>query len=151
MNNMDYILKLIDNKNLILARLIINQSFLNKPQLYHYYMGLCYCRESLNIKALESFREALRAGLDDYMLHYNIGTVLIELRRYKEAVNSFLKAIELRGDNEDCYINLAYAYLKEDDLKGAYRSIKWGEACCRGDKLKDIENKMFSIISSEII
>lgn len=151
MNNMDYVLKLIDDKNFILARIIIKQSFLNKPQLYHYYMGLCYCRENMNINALESFREALKAGLDDYMLHYNIGTVLIELGRYREAVNSLIKAIEIKGDNEDCYINLAYAYLKGDDLKGSYRSIKWGMACCKGDKLKNIESKMLAIISSEIV
>lgn len=148
MNYVDYILKLIEENNFILARVIIKNSFLNKPKLYHYYMGLSYCKENMNICALESFREALKAGLDDYMLYYNMGAVLIELGRYNEAERSFLKALKIRDDNEDCYINLAYAYLKENDIKGSYRSIKWGMARCGGDKLKNIEYKMLSIINN---
>jgi|HigsolmetaAR202D_1030399.scaffolds.fasta_scaffold15669_2 tetratricopeptide (TPR) repeat protein len=80
----------------------------------HDALGFYYQRHGLLAKAAEEFR--IVANLDDdFLAHFNLGYVLLELERFDEAIAAFQRCIELEPENVAVHYELGYiAYLQGD-------------------------------------
>jgi cytochrome c-type biogenesis protein CcmH/NrfG len=63
---------------------------------------------------------------DDASGHHNLGTLLLRLKRYDEAAQSFRQALRFRADAPATYLHLGYA-LKEsgrlEEAVAAWRQV----------------------------
>ncbi|MFH2002189.1 MAG: tetratricopeptide repeat protein, partial [Planctomycetota bacterium] len=85
------------------------------------------------------FRQALNLNAQDPVVHSNLGSVLIESRRWKEAEACFLKAMEIDPEFADAYENLGILYFITEDFSAAetvfLRAIELNEAAEIKDSL----------------
>ena len=71
-------------------------------------------KEKRHFKAIESFRNAIKAKADNSEIAYNnMGNSFTELDEYEDAKNSYFKAIELNPEDVDPLFNLSRLYYRE--------------------------------------
>lgn len=76
-----------------------------------YVLGMFYQENGEPDKALSVYEEILIIKPDYFLAHYNKGYVLLVFKEdYKQAIESFTKAIEIDKENVDAYYNRALAY-----------------------------------------
>lgn len=141
-----YIIKFINEDDVNYAKKLIEKNFKDNYKLYNYYMGLCCCCEKKYFSAIYHFNEAIKNGLINAVIYYNLGTAYLETGNYKLAKECFLNCIELDFKFTNSYINLAYIYYINKDFKAAYRIIKLCLSYSDDDKIKDIEKKLLNLI-----
>lgn len=72
-------------------------------------MGLAYKQLGLNEQAIEFFEKAILARPWDPILQCNFGNLLLNLKRYEEAIKAYNLAIEKRSDFADAHYNKGVA------------------------------------------
>ena len=102
-----------------------------KPDRYEawYYLGLLYYKSKKYNEAIKTLLKALKLDFSDEDIHYirtqlehlysQRGFNLARFGQYNEAINYFLKAIEL-NPNSDTWKSLGYVY----DANGQYKEAK---------------------------
>jgi len=136
-----------DNKILEAKMIAIKNLFFNKKK-YYYYLGLCLIAEKNYDAAIRFFNNAIKHGLNHYLLYYNLGTAYLEKNQNQEAKNCFYKSIELNSQHYNNYLNLAYIYLMENNVKSAYRTIKTAISLFEEPKILQIEKKILKALNS---
>jgi tetratricopeptide (TPR) repeat protein len=80
----------------------------------HGALGSYYQRHGLLAKAAEEFRVVASLN-DDFLSHFNLGYLLLELERYDEAQLAFQRCLVLAPDDPATHYELGYiAYLRND-------------------------------------
>jgi Flp pilus assembly protein TadD len=139
------ILKLISDQQLNNARRFIYKIYFNNDKkLYYYYTGLSYCAEKDYSRALVLFEASANNGLDEYLLHYNIGVALLESNDLEAAEKAFHKAICLNNNLIAAYQNLAHIFMKRSDIHSAYRIIKTCNSLTSNDELINMEKHLLT-------
>ena len=70
-------------------------------------------------KALEYFETAEELGANEPSFHNNYGLLLIRLGMFRRAETEFLRASELKPEDDDYRLNQAVAHLRAGDFAGA--------------------------------
>jgi tetratricopeptide (TPR) repeat protein len=81
----------------------------------HDALGFYYQRHGLLAKAAEEFR-VVASLEDDFLSHFNLGCVLVELGRYDEALAAFERCVAFEADDPACRYEIALIHF----LKGEY-------------------------------
>jgi tetratricopeptide (TPR) repeat protein len=89
-----------------------------------YYLGLAQQSLAHSEEALRCYEEALKRAPGDFYTHLQIGTVLLNLGRRREALDHLLAAQALRPEYSDVYQRLSEAYLGSGDLDSALKSAR---------------------------
>ncbi len=88
----------------------------------------------INANRLDEAMEAFKSGVvndpENKIYRYNYGVLLLGAEQYPDAVEQFLKAIEIDSEYENAYYNLAVTY------------VKWGSEL-REKNIEDEENKEY--------
>jgi predicted O-linked N-acetylglucosamine transferase (SPINDLY family) len=63
-------------------------------------------------EAAEIYAEMVRAGRSDYLIHYNYGTVLMNLSRYEAACDQLIASLRYLPDSVEALNNLSAAHFK---------------------------------------
>ncbi|GAM08951.1 transmembrane and TPR repeat-containing protein F38B6.6 [Geobacter sp. OR-1] len=70
-------------------------------------------------EALKEYKALESHGMKGWELHYNIGNVLMKLKRFGEAARSFQACIAYNRNNKDAYNNLGIAFKELKDYQRA--------------------------------
>lgn len=89
----------------------------------HDALGFYYQRHGLLAKAAEEFRIVVNLD-DDFLAHFNLGYVLIELERYDEATAEFLRCIALDPENVAVHYELGYIAFLQGDYHTALEQMR---------------------------
>jgi tetratricopeptide (TPR) repeat protein len=80
-------------------------------------LGNTYLKEGDNQGFVDAMKEAIAQDPNNEVLYYNIGVVSADLGMKEESKAAYLKAIEIKKDYTDAYINLAAMILsREKDI-----------------------------------
>ncbi|TDT50587.1 tetratricopeptide repeat protein [Fonticella tunisiensis] len=142
----ELVLNLIRNSKYKHAKEMINKFFKDNLKKYHYYTGLCYYAEGNLPKSLIFFNLAKKYGLEHYLLYYNMAVTYMELWDFKNAEKAFTSSIRLNRNFKNSYINLAYIYYKNGDIKKAYRIMKSCISIIEDPELYSIEKFLLEFI-----
>jgi serine/threonine protein kinase len=74
---------------------------------------LCRGRENRDksaASALQDFRRACQMDPENFEVHFEMGRLFTEMKKYREAILSYQKAIEINPDFPDAHFNLGYLY-----------------------------------------
>src|SRR5262245_8003232 len=83
----------------------------------HDALGLYYQRHGLLAKAAEEFRVV--ANLEnDFLAHFNLGSVLVELGRYDEAITAFQRCVALEPGDAASHYEIGLIHF----VKGEYQA-----------------------------
>lgn len=66
-------------------------------------------------KAICRLRSSIDLDTSIFETHYNLGVALLEVKEYKDAIESFNNAIKLKPEFADSYYSLAIAYENQAD------------------------------------
>ncbi len=106
-------------------------------------LGLIYTKNSRNEDALKSFKEALFRRSDDPVTYFSMAESYIQLKQYKNAIDSLEAAIKYNPEYAEAYYNLAsiYAVWKMNDkaLENLNKALIFYEKSGKkneGEKLK---------------
>lgn len=64
--------------------------------------------------ALEDFRRACQMDPQNFEVHFEMGRLMTEMEKYREARLSYQKAIEINPDFPDTHFNLGYLYFRKN-------------------------------------
>lgn len=93
----------------------------------YFYMGDAMRRQGKLSEAIEYYRKALQMKLDDsveYLVHNNLGAVLMEQGKLDEAIEHYKETIRLKPDYPVVYNNLGVALEKQDKIDEAIEQYK---------------------------
>lgn len=82
-------------------------------------MALKLDRLLFHEEALKEYRELERIGMKGWELQYNIGNVLMKLKRFSEAEKAFQVTISLNPNNKDAFNNYGIALKELKDYRNA--------------------------------
>jgi tetratricopeptide (TPR) repeat protein len=101
-------------------------------------------RQQENVERMEMFKQVLAIDSKDLLANYGLGSSLVELSRYQEAIPYLLEAISIQANHTVAYVALSSAYEALKDKDNAVRYLQKGieVAAKRGDmeplrKMKD--------------
>lgn len=89
----------------------------------HNALGFYYQRGGMLAKAAEAFR-TVTAIESDFLSHFNLGYVLIELERYEEALDSFQRCLQLAPDDSATHLEIGYIHLSRGDYTEALSHLQ---------------------------
>lgn len=101
------------------------QAIARNPHLReaHDALGLYYQRHGLLAKAAEEFRVV--ANLDgDFLSHFNLGYVLLELGRHDEALAAFRRCLALQPDDPATHYEIGYIHFKRGEYRAALEQLQ---------------------------
>ncbi|MBC8075909.1 MAG: tetratricopeptide repeat protein [Chloroflexales bacterium] len=101
------------------------QALSQNPRLReaHNALGVYYQRQGLLAKAAEEFR--IVASLEsDFLAHFNLGYVLVELGRYEEALHAFEQCLRLAPDDPATLYELGYISYSRGDYHAAVERLQ---------------------------
>jgi tetratricopeptide (TPR) repeat protein len=89
----------------------------------HNALGIYYQRQGLLAKAAEEFR--IVASLEgDFLAHFNLGYVLVELGRHEEALQAFEQCLRLAPDDPATLYELGYIHFSRGDYGAAVERLQ---------------------------
>jgi tetratricopeptide (TPR) repeat protein len=83
----------------------------------HDALGFYYQRHGLLAKAAEEFRVVANLE-DDFLSHFNLGYILLELSRYDEGLAAFQRCLAIEPNDAATHYEIGYIYF----LQGSYRA-----------------------------
>ena len=86
-------------------------------------LGTVYGKKGLKLEAVNAAKKAAELSPKDFEAHNNLGILLLELERLKEAEFSFRRALVLRPDFAEAHNNLGVSLKKQDRLQDAEESF----------------------------
>jgi len=86
-------------------------------------LSAVYGKKGLKLKALDAAKKAAKLEPEDFEAHNNLGVILIELGRIKEAECSFRSATILHPDFAEAHNNLGVSLQKQGKLQDAEQSF----------------------------
>lgn len=89
----------------------------------HNALGFYYQRGGMLAKAAEAFR-TVAAIESDFLAHFNLGYVLIELERYEDALESFQRCLQLAPDDSATHLEIGYIHLSRGDYNQALSHLQ---------------------------
>lgn len=89
----------------------------------HDALGFYYQRYGLLAKAAEEFRVVANLE-DDFLSHFNLGYVLLELSRYDESYMAFKRCLELMPGDPATHYEVAYILFLRGDYLGALEQLQ---------------------------
>ncbi len=90
----------------------------------HYKLGVVYLNDRNFIMALEELTEALRIYPDEPSYYNAIGLAYFAKEMNAEAKRNMLRAVELKPDFSEAYVNLAAVYLVERDWESSIEASR---------------------------
>lgn len=86
----------------------------------HYHLGYAYGQLRKFSEEIAAYREAIRLGLREGSLYYNLGIALATARGdYDGAIAAFHEGLRLTPDDPELWYNLGVAYLSKRDFARA--------------------------------
>lgn len=137
---------IFNSSNMNKTRIYIKRCYKSNTKLLFYYLALSYCREKNYDEAILYFKSALNAGLNNYLIYYNLGVLYLEKEDFLKSEINLKRSIDLNKKFDKSYINLAYSYYKTGDIKRAYRTIKMGTAYSQNQELLNIEKRLLEVM-----
>ena len=90
---------------------------------YNLYGGV-YSKQKEYEKAIEMFKKGIEAdSSDSYLLYQNLANTYIDLGNFNEAINIHKNLIRKDSTNDDAYVDLGDAYMKNKDTLNALQSF----------------------------
>ena len=89
-------------------------------------LGETYRRLERLPKAMEYFQRLVDRNPIEWIYHYRLGTVSIQMGQYESARQSLQRALELSPTSGDVYLALALAYLRMDRVDDAINTLEQG-------------------------
>lgn len=89
----------------------------------HGALGLYYQRHGLLAKAAEEFRVVANLE-DDFLSHFNLGYVLLELKRYDEALDVFGHCLELAPEDPATHYEIGCIRYARGEYEAAIEELK---------------------------
>jgi FimV-like protein len=88
-----------------------------------YKVAISFSELGFENEALEMYKGLLIEDEKDILVHYNLGLIYLENKKFKDAIECFKKVIELDCNDPGAFFNLASAYLEINDLDSANRTL----------------------------
>lgn len=146
MSGINNILDCIKTGKIQKARKMIEEDLNSSSGEYFYCLALCCCVEKSYIGSIYYFKCAIAAGLNHYLVYYNMGIAFVELGNNFKAEECFKQSISLNKKFSKNYISLSRIYLISGDKKKAYRTIKEALSIIDDPELSEIEKKLLSML-----
>jgi tetratricopeptide (TPR) repeat protein len=89
----------------------------------HDALGFYYQRHGLLAKAAEEFRIVARIE-DDFLSHFNLGYVLLELGRYDDALSAFERCLALEPNDPATHYEIALIHFVRGDYRAALEQLQ---------------------------
>jgi tetratricopeptide (TPR) repeat protein len=90
----------------------------------HDALGFYYQRHGLLAKAAEEFRAV--ANLEnDFIAHFNLGYVLLDLARHDEALASFQRCLAIEPNDPATHYEIGYIHFQRGDYQAALAQLQW--------------------------
>lgn len=86
-------------------------------------LSTVYGKNGLKLEAISAAKKAVKLSPKDFEAHNNLGILLMELGRIKEAELSFRQALFLKSDFVEAHNNLGISLKKQDKLRDAEESF----------------------------
>ena len=90
----------------------------------HVEIGKFYLSRGEYENAVKAFTLAIKTNSNNATLYFYRGQGLIRLKLYSKAIDDFSRAIDLRKDYVDAYINKALAYASINNLEEAQKELQ---------------------------
>jgi tetratricopeptide (TPR) repeat protein len=116
------------DKALRYLELAIKTDTLSLKENVYVNIGFCHGKLGNHVKAIETYKQAIRIDPDYASAYYNLGTSYNSLGLYKDAIGTCKQAIRIDPDHVKAYINLGFAYahlgLHEDAIEACKKAIR---------------------------
>jgi tetratricopeptide (TPR) repeat protein len=89
----------------------------------HDALGFYYQRHGLLAKAAEEFRVVANLE-DDFLSHFNLGYILLELGRYDEALTSFKRCLAIEPNDPATHYEIGYIHFMCGDYNAAIEQLQ---------------------------
>lgn len=89
----------------------------------HDALGFYYQRYGLMAKAADEFRVAANLE-DDFLSHFNLGFVLLDLARHEEAMDAFMRCLELIPDDPATHYEVASLHFLDGNYLDALTHVQ---------------------------
>lgn len=129
LDNLDYrsyyelagVLELIGEKDKIIV--MYNNSLKIKPDFYDAIesLGIYYTASKMYNEAIQIYTKGLEYHDSSYELHYNIAMIQMEVGLIDEALDNFLKAIDINPKLYSASFNAGYIYNRKEDKNNAVK------------------------------
>jgi tetratricopeptide (TPR) repeat protein len=114
-------------------------------------LGNTYLKEGNNQGFVDAMKEAIAQDPNNEVLYYNIGVVSNDLGMKDEAKAAYKKAIEIKPDYTDAYINLAAMVLgREKEINEEISALPIKLNKKNRDKLKSLKNEKTGVYKEAI-
>ena len=93
----------------------------------HYYLALAYLRHDESAgygKAIPEFQAEIKVNPNDVRSHYMLGYIALKQNRFAGAESELSQAAALQPQDLNTLLNLAEAYIGENDLKDAEATLR---------------------------
>jgi len=87
----------------------------------------------------KKLQQPFKPEVRNQIIHNVLGVEKADKGKYKDAFESFTRAIELNPKDADAYFNRATLKVSSGDLKGASRDFKMSENCHRDSGFKFVK------------
>lgn len=94
-----------------------------------------------SLKAVESYKQAIRIKPDYALARYNLGNNYFILGRYQEAIESYKQAVRIKPGLAEAHLDLGMTYLRLGDKDSALEEYKILKHLNR-----DLANKLFNLV-----
>ncbi|SRR6266545_4428045 len=89
----------------------------------HDALGFYYQRHGLLAKAAEEFRVVATLE-DDFLSHFNLGCVLLELARHDEAMGAFQRCLAIEPDDPASHYEIGFIHFLKGDYQAALAQLQ---------------------------
>jgi tetratricopeptide (TPR) repeat protein len=114
-------------------------------------LGNTYLKEGNNQGFVDAMKEAIAQDPNNEVLYYNIGVVSNDLGMKDEAKAAYKKAIEIKPDYTDAYINLAAMVLgREKEINEEISALPIKLNKKNRDRLKSLNNEKTGVYKEAI-
>jgi tetratricopeptide (TPR) repeat protein len=86
--------------------------------------GNRHAAERDHLQAIDCYLRAIALAPEAVEIHFNLGTVFLELKRWDEAAACFRRAVELEPDFADAFFNLGIAHYESKDVERAIAAYR---------------------------
>jgi len=100
--------------------------YTSRPEYYtkHFRQGMEYLKKKKYEKAIEEFKQSLKADTDSFKAHYGLGLAYLKKGQYEKAEDHLKKALKIRPERLDVRYSLGVAYQREERLERALDEYK---------------------------